>query len=89
MTTQRLIKTFLRRLLYILIALSLTTCKSDKTELPNIVLIFIDDMGWGDFSCFGNQATTTPNIDRLAARGTRFSQAYVQSPICVANRMSF
>ena len=34
---------------------------------PNIVLVLIDDMGWGDFSCFGNTAVKTPNVDRLAA----------------------
>ena len=49
---------------------------------PNIVLVFIDDMGWGDFSCFGNQAAKTANIDRLAAEGIRFEQFYVNSPIC-------
>lgn len=53
---------------------------------PNIVLVFIDDMGWGDFSCFGNTAARTPNIDRLAAEGLRFSQFYVASPICSPSR---
>jgi uncharacterized sulfatase len=53
---------------------------------PNIVMILIDDMGWGDFSCFGNQAAQTPNIDRLAAEGLRFSQFYVSSPICSPSR---
>ena len=41
---------------------------------PNIVLVFIDDMGWGDFSCFGNQDAKTPQIDRLAKEGVRFEQ---------------
>ncbi|MCP4849460.1 MAG: sulfatase-like hydrolase/transferase, partial [Verrucomicrobiaceae bacterium] len=49
---------------------------------PNIVLIFIDDMGWGDFSCFGNKLADTPNIDRMAKEGLRFEQFYVNSPIC-------
>ena len=49
---------------------------------PNIILVFIDDMGWGDFSCFGNKAAKTPNIDRLAEEGLRFDQFYVNSPIC-------
>ncbi|WP_231691239.1 sulfatase family protein [Aureliella helgolandensis] len=55
-------------------------------ERPNIVLVFIDDMGWGDFSCFGNEDATTPNIDRLAAEGIRFEQFYVNSPICSPSR---
>ncbi|MEM6472897.1 MAG: sulfatase-like hydrolase/transferase [Planctomycetota bacterium] len=53
---------------------------------PNIVLVFIDDMGWGDFSCFGNTDASTPNIDRLAEEGIRFEQFYVNSPICSPSR---
>jgi len=53
---------------------------------PNIVLVFIDDMGWGDFSCFGNQAAQTPHIDRLAKEGIRFEQFYMNSPICSPSR---
>jgi len=53
---------------------------------PNIVLVFIDDMGWGDFSCFGNKAARTPNIDRMAKEGVRFEQFYVNSPICSPSR---
>lgn len=55
---------------------------------PNIVVIFIDDMGWGDLSCFGNKAVTTENIDRLAAEGIRFEQFYVNSPICSPSRVA-
>ncbi|MEK6235010.1 MAG: sulfatase-like hydrolase/transferase, partial [Planctomycetales bacterium] len=55
-------------------------------ERPNIVLVFIDDMGWGDFSCFGNQDAGTPHIDRLASEGVRFEQFYVNSPICSPSR---
>ena len=53
---------------------------------PNIVMVFIDDMGWGDFSCFGNQEAQTPNVDRMAAEGIRFTQFYVNSPICSPSR---
>jgi arylsulfatase A-like enzyme len=53
---------------------------------PNIVMVFIDDMGWGDLSCFGNQDAKTPNIDRLAAEGIRFGQFYVNAPICSPSR---
>ena len=55
---------------------------------PNIVLVFIDDMGWGDFSCFGNRAAKTPHIDRLAKEGIRFEQFYVNSPICSPSRIA-
>lgn len=53
---------------------------------PNVVMVFIDDMGWGDFSCFGNTEAKTPNIDRIAAEGIRFEQFYVNSPICSPSR---
>jgi arylsulfatase A-like enzyme len=55
---------------------------------PNIVMVFIDDMGWGDFSCFGNTQAKTPHIDRLAAEGIRYSQFYVNSPICSPSRVA-
>ena len=57
-------------------------------DRPNIILVFIDDMGWGDFSCFGNEAVTTENIDRLASEGIRFEQFYVNSPICSPSRVA-
>jgi arylsulfatase A-like enzyme len=57
-------------------------------ERPNIILVFIDDMGWGDFSCFGNEDAQTPNIDRLANEGIRFEQFYVNSPICSPSRVA-
>ena len=57
-------------------------------EKPNVILVFIDDMGWGDFSCFGNTEAKTPNIDRLAAEGIAFEQFYVNSPICSPSRVA-
>ena len=56
--------------------------RSEAATRPNLVLVFIDDMGWGDFSCFGNYEVETQNIDRLAGEGIRFEQFYVNSPIC-------
>ncbi|MCA9194833.1 MAG: sulfatase-like hydrolase/transferase [Planctomycetales bacterium] len=53
---------------------------------PNIVVFFIDDMGWSDLSCFGSTKVQTENIDRLAAEGLRFHQFYVNSPICSPSR---
>lgn len=53
---------------------------------PNILFVLIDDMGWGDFSCFGSSEVQTPNIDRLAQEGIRFSQFYVNAPICSPSR---
>ncbi|MCP5516126.1 MAG: sulfatase-like hydrolase/transferase [Verrucomicrobiales bacterium] len=68
-------------------ALVMAVCgAAPATPGPNILLVFVDDMGWGDFSCFGNRRTTTEHIDRLAAEGLRFEQFYVNSPICSPSR---
>lgn len=67
--------------------LSLFLCfEAASAERPNFILVFIDDMGWGDFSCFGNDDAETPHIDRLAREGIRFEQFYVNSPICSPSR---
>ncbi len=70
-------------------SLLLITCSLEKSiQRPNIILVFIDDMGWADFSCFGNTDAQTPNIDRLAAEGLSFEQFYVNSPICSPSRVA-
>lgn len=71
-----------------LLASALLLGAAEPTK-PNFVFVLIDDMGWGDFSCFGNTEAKTPNIDRLAAEGLRFKQFYVNSPICSPSRCAF
>ena len=58
------------------------------SESPNIVVIFIDDMGFADPSCFGNPLVKTPHIDKLAAEGIKLTNFYVNSPICSASRVA-
>src|SRR5438067_4601387 len=53
---------------------------------PNIIFILADDLGYADVSCYGRRDFTTPNIDRIAARGTRFLQGYANSAVCSATR---
>ena len=60
---------------------------SDKKR-PNIVLVFVDDMGYGDISCFGSTAINTPNIDRLAQNGVKLNNFYAASPVCTPSRFS-
>ncbi|MCR9293261.1 MAG: sulfatase-like hydrolase/transferase [bacterium] len=55
---------------------------------PNVITVFIDDMGWSDLSCYGGTRATTENIDRLAEEGLRFSNFYVNSPICSPSRVA-
>jgi arylsulfatase A-like enzyme len=55
---------------------------------PNVIVVLVDDMGYGDPASFGNARVATPNIDRLAAEGTRFTQYYANSPICSPSRVA-
>lgn len=56
---------------------------------PNIIYIMCDDMGYGDLACYGQQYISTPNIDRLASQGMRFTQAYAGSPVSAPSRATF
>ncbi|QDT04004.1 Extracellular exo-alpha-(1-_5)-L-arabinofuranosidase precursor [Rubripirellula lacrimiformis] len=77
-------------LLALLVGLCFTaaTNVSFADKRPNVVTVFIDDMGWSDLSCFGGTRTTTENVDALAAEGLRFSNFYVNSPICSPSRVA-
>lgn len=55
---------------------------------PNIIYILLDDAGYGDFSCYGQKRFTTPNIDKLAAEGMRFTDHYSGSTVCAPTRCS-
>lgn len=55
-------------------------------ERPNIIYILADDLGPGDLGCYGGDRVKTPNIDRLATEGTKFTQFYVASPVCSPSR---
>ncbi|MBN2291960.1 MAG: sulfatase [Pirellulales bacterium] len=62
--------------------------KTQKHSVPNIVFIFVDDLGWSDLACYGHPWHETPNIDRLAKEGMRFTNGYAPAPICSASRAS-
>jgi uncharacterized sulfatase len=69
----------------------LSSCSSEKStntenKKPNILFVFIDDMGYADLGCYGRQDVHTPNIDRLASEGILFTQFYVNAPICSPSR---
>lgn len=75
--------------LFVLFLLCLPAFAGAAPDKPNIIFILIDDLGYGDFSVTGNTNISTPNIDRLAAQGTRFTQFHVNSPICSPSRVAF
>lgn len=58
----------------------------EKVNLPNIVVIYCDDLGYGDLGCFGNTEIRTPNIDRMAGEGMKFTEFYSASPVCSPSR---
>ena len=57
-------------------------------RLPNFIIIFCDDLGYGDIGCFGSKKNRTPNIDRMAAEGMCFTSFYVTSGVCTPSRSS-
>jgi arylsulfatase A len=57
-----------------------------KKRLPNIVIIYADDLGWADLGAYGNAFHRTPNLDALAARGVKFTDAYAAAPVCSPSR---
>jgi arylsulfatase A len=76
-------------LLGILVALSLAACSHDVTPLdgpPNIVLLFADDLGYGDLGCYGHPTIRTPNLDGLASEGVRFTSFYAAASSCTPSR---
>lgn len=72
------------RILTILLFVSASLVQAN--ERPNIIYILLDDAGYGDLSCYGQQQFETPNIDRLAREGMRFSQHYSGSTVCAPTR---
>ncbi|MCP4645057.1 MAG: arylsulfatase [bacterium] len=71
-----------------LLARSRTGAAQGRPPGPNIVFIMADDLGYGDLGCYGQQRIKTPNIDRLAREGTRFTQCYAGSTVCAPSRCS-
>lgn len=69
----------------VLLASISSVCASSQQN-PNIIFILCDDMGYGDLGCYGQKYISTPNIDRMAQEGMRFTQAYAGSPVSAPSR---
>lgn len=61
---------------------------AEPDQRPNIVVFLADDMGWGDAGCYGHEKIKSPNLDKLASQGVRFTQAYSSSGVCSPSRSS-
>ncbi len=69
-----------------LAALPACAATSSQAPPPNVVFILADDLGYGDLGCYGQRMFATPNIDRMAAEGIRFTQAYAGASVCAPSR---
>ena len=72
--------------LFLLASIASPARSADPTRPPNVVIIFCDDLGYGDVGCYGAKGYSTPNIDRLAAEGVRFTDFYTAQAVCSASR---
>ena len=80
-------------LFILLLSFALFSCKTKKRELakeeeikPNVIFLLVDDMGWKDLACYGSTFYETPNIDRLASMGVKFTNAYSPNPVSSPTR---
>jgi len=79
------------RLLYFLAIFFLLSCSQKKVadfKKPNILIIYVDDLGYGDLSCYGATAVKTPNVDALAKNGLLFTDAHCSASTCTPSRYS-
>ena len=73
-------------LIVVTLAITIANTSAHAQPRPNIVLIVVDDLGYGELGCYGGRDIPTPNIDALATSGVRFTSGYVTAPFCAASR---
>lgn len=87
-TFKNMAKNLLISVLSLYLMALLPACESTEALKPNFILIYCDDLGYGDLGCFGSTVHRTPNIDRMAEEGMRFTDFYVTSGVCTPSRAS-
>lgn len=65
------------------------SAQSAQARKPNVIFILADDLGWGDLSVYGHERLKTPNLDRMAAEGTLWTNFYVNGSVCSPSRAAF
>ena len=76
-------------LLFGLLLLGCQPTEQSPKQSPNIIYILADDLGYGELGAYGQEKIKTPNLDRLAAEGMRFTQHYTGAPVCAPSRYMF
>ena len=61
---------------------------TNQMNTPNIIIMYADDLGFGDIGCYGATSISTPNLDRLATEGVKFQQGYATAATCTPSRYS-
>jgi len=79
-------KTLLQAIAILVAAFGYGPAVLSAASKPNILLIYADDMGYNELSCYGGKHVPTPNIDSLASGGLRLTQGYVSAPLCSPSR---
>lgn len=75
-------------LICILFLIVFSSCSERPDQHPNVVILFVDDLGWSELGCYGNGHYETPHIDALASTGILFTNAYASAPVCSPSRAS-
>ncbi|MAG59076.1 MAG: hypothetical protein CMJ83_22545 [Planctomycetes bacterium] len=70
----------------LIFAPTIPCCRAQDRRAPNVIVILADDLGYGEVGCYGQKKIRTPNIDRLAREGMRFTQHYAGAPVCAPSR---
>ena len=78
----------MKRLFLMVLCCALGLLSANAAKRPNVVFFLVDDMGWRDVGCFGSPFYDTPNIDRLAKQGVKFTNAYATCHVCSPTRAS-
>ena len=78
----------MKKCIITLFALLFAQAGSAATKQPNVIVVFVDDLGWTDLGCYGSKFYETPHIDRLAKQGAMFTRAYSSCNVCSPTRAS-
>ncbi|OAQ40359.1 arylsulfatase [Pedobacter psychrophilus] len=81
-------KKYITHFLCLLVVVLSACAKKETSEKPNIILIYVDDLGYGDVSCYGATEVKTPNVDQLANEGLRFTDGHCTAATCTPSRFS-